>query len=79
MGGGLSALSLSATLAGSAEGGGGVSRLMDPTKGPVHIRMLSVTSKDERSPLGPQLGPLGPFSLKHQARYQEALQEEGHL
>lgn len=39
------------------------------TKGPVHIRMLSVTSKDERSPLGPQLGPLGPFSLKHQARY----------
>lgn len=57
----LSALSLSTTLAGSAEGGGGISGLMVWTKGPVHTRVLSVTSRDGRSPLGAQLGRLGSF------------------
>lgn len=78
--GGLSALSLSTTLAESAGGCGGVSGLMVWTKGPVHIRMLSVTSKAGRSPLGPQLGPLGSFLSEALCPLsEEALREGGHL
>lgn len=43
--GSLLAAGLSCWLGIVLEGGGGVSRLMDPTKGPVHIRMLSVASQ----------------------------------
>lgn len=76
----LSALSLSTTLAGSAEGWGGVSGLMVWTKGPVHTRMLSVTSKDGGSPLGAQLSPLGSFLSEASCPLSEgALGEGGHL
>ena len=80
MRGGLSALSLSTTLAESSGGCGGVSGLMVWTKGPVHIRMLSVTSEAGRSPLGPQLGPLGSFLSEASCPLsEEALREGGHL
>ena len=76
----LSALSLSTTLAGSAEGWGGVSGLMVWTKGPVHTRMLSVISEDGGRPLGAQLGPLGSFLSEASCPLSEgALGEGGHL
>ena len=76
----LSALSLSTTLAGSAEGGGGVSGLMVWTKEPVHTRMLSVISEDGGRPLGAQLGPLGSFLSEASCPLsEEALGEGGHL